>query len=200
MKLYRYIVTHDTGFAPNPFHGYCTLATCKPTIRWKASVGDWVMGLGSKQIGYEYRVVYAMCVAETLTLDEYWQDCRFEQKRPRRSQRYEDTCGDNVYHRHESAGYWTRLPCFHCDDIANDTRTNRVLIANRFVYFGDDAQEIPNEFLGWGDRYFVGFRGHRVHDLRAGRKNSVIKWLESLCHDGGRLGDPAMQAEITGLR
>jgi hypothetical protein len=45
MKLYCYIVTHDTGFSPNPFHGYCTLACCKPTIRRTAKEGDWVVGL-----------------------------------------------------------------------------------------------------------------------------------------------------------
>nr|WP_269667332.1 hypothetical protein [Polaromonas naphthalenivorans] len=26
-------MTHDSGFAPNPFHGTLTLATCKPGIR-----------------------------------------------------------------------------------------------------------------------------------------------------------------------
>ena len=30
MTLYSYIVKHDNGFAPNPFHGFCTLACCKP--------------------------------------------------------------------------------------------------------------------------------------------------------------------------
>ena len=29
MRIYAYVVTHDNGFAPNPFHGFCTLATCK---------------------------------------------------------------------------------------------------------------------------------------------------------------------------
>ncbi|WP_198140678.1 Nmad2 family putative nucleotide modification protein [Polaromonas naphthalenivorans] len=28
-----YLMTHDSGFAPNPFHGTLTLATCKPGIR-----------------------------------------------------------------------------------------------------------------------------------------------------------------------
>lgn len=40
MKLFSYIVTHDAGFAPNPFWGYCTLACCKPAIRRTANVGD----------------------------------------------------------------------------------------------------------------------------------------------------------------
>ena len=32
----------DYGFAPNPYFGYCTLATCKPVIRRCAGVGDWI--------------------------------------------------------------------------------------------------------------------------------------------------------------
>src|SRR5712671_5339411 len=33
MRLYSYVVARDFGFAPNPFFGVCTLATCKPDIR-----------------------------------------------------------------------------------------------------------------------------------------------------------------------
>jgi len=32
-RLYLYTMTYDSGFAPNPFHGICTLACCKPGIR-----------------------------------------------------------------------------------------------------------------------------------------------------------------------
>lgn len=32
-RLYAYIMTYDTGFAPNPFFGICTLACCKPKMR-----------------------------------------------------------------------------------------------------------------------------------------------------------------------
>ena len=31
--VYEYVMTSDSGFAPNPFHGTCTLACCKPRIR-----------------------------------------------------------------------------------------------------------------------------------------------------------------------
>lgn len=45
MKYFFYILKHDSGFAPNPFYGFCTLATCKPEIRKQAEVGDWIVGL-----------------------------------------------------------------------------------------------------------------------------------------------------------
>ena len=31
--LFSYVVATDSGFAPNPFFGLCTLACCKPAIR-----------------------------------------------------------------------------------------------------------------------------------------------------------------------
>ncbi|MGE3595803.1 MAG: hypothetical protein AB7N70_09645 [Dehalococcoidia bacterium] len=39
-----YKMTHDTGFAPNPFWGCLTLATCKPGIRQTRGPGDWIAG------------------------------------------------------------------------------------------------------------------------------------------------------------
>ena len=55
--LYIYVVDRDFGFAPNPFHGYCTLATCKPKIRNGASIGNWIMGIGGGSIK-SFRQVY----------------------------------------------------------------------------------------------------------------------------------------------
>ena len=46
MRLYSYVLDHDYGFAPNPFYDVCTLATCKPSIRERAAIGDYVVGTG----------------------------------------------------------------------------------------------------------------------------------------------------------
>lgn len=80
MKLYQYVMTCDTGLAPNPYHGYCTLALCEPQIRRTAQVGDWIIGLGSVSAGLGRRLAYAMQVSETLSFEEYWDDPRFECK------------------------------------------------------------------------------------------------------------------------
>ena len=84
-RLHSYIVARDFGFAPNPFFGYCTLATCMVYIREGAEVGDWVAGTGSgrKSVQREGYLVFAMRVEEILTFDEYWSDPRFRVKRPR---------------------------------------------------------------------------------------------------------------------
>lgn len=36
-KVICYVIPFDSGFAPNPFHGICTLATCKPKVRLSAA-------------------------------------------------------------------------------------------------------------------------------------------------------------------
>ena len=82
MRLFSYVVARDYGFAPNPFYGYCTLATCKPEIRKVADVGDWDLGTGSKSHGSAPHAVFAMLVTETLTFNGYWSDPRFRSKRP----------------------------------------------------------------------------------------------------------------------
>ena len=76
-RLYSYIVARDFGFAPNPFYGFCTLATCKPQIRKSAEIGDWIIGTGSKSKGRDGHIVYAMRVTEAMSFDEYWTDSRF---------------------------------------------------------------------------------------------------------------------------
>ena len=78
MRLYSYVVARDFGFAPNPFGGTCTLATCKPDIRQRAVVGDWVVGLTSAADRGVLGLVYVMRVDEVLTYDTYWRDARFQ--------------------------------------------------------------------------------------------------------------------------
>ena len=82
MRLYSYIVARDYGFAPNPFYGTCSLATCKPLIRRKANIDDWVVGTGAADNGLTGHLVYAMKVTETMTFDDYFADPRFHEKNP----------------------------------------------------------------------------------------------------------------------
>lgn len=100
--LHTYVLRHDSGFAPNPSHGYCTLATCKPNIRSSAEVGDWVVGTGSlSKNDREERLLYAMRVDEVLTYDEYFSDERFEFKKPLSGKKYDEN-GDNIYYTSKS--------------------------------------------------------------------------------------------------
>ena len=77
-----YVVARDFGFAPNPFHGYCTLATCKPRIRKKARVNDWVIGMGGSRLKATGKCIFAMRVTEIITFDECWVNPIFLDKKP----------------------------------------------------------------------------------------------------------------------
>ena len=81
-KLYSYVVDRDYGFAPNPFHGSCTLATCKPVIRRVGQVGDWIVGTGSSYRKRTGHIVFAMLVNETMAFDEFWSDPQVSREAP----------------------------------------------------------------------------------------------------------------------
>jgi hypothetical protein len=92
--VFSYVVVSDSGFAPNPFHGVCTLACCKPVIRRHAQVGDLIVGLSTRC----ERVVYAMKVSKVVGFDEYWRDAQGLAKRPdRSSSAARERRGDNIY-------------------------------------------------------------------------------------------------------
>ncbi len=163
MKLYSHIVTHDTGFSPNPFWGYCTLADCKPAIRRTASVGDWIVGLSPKAHGNQ--LIYAMRVNEVLPYEQYYRDKRFSPKIPDYSNgKVVHQCGDNIY-KPLSNGDFRQLQSRHSNGTkenpgtkAHDLRGKNVLVAKTFYYFGVKALRLPKT----------------LDDLKAGRayKNS----------------------------
>ncbi|MBD5457219.1 MAG: hypothetical protein HDR27_01440 [Lachnospiraceae bacterium] len=184
MKLYSYVIPRDYGFAPNPFHGYCTLATCKPVIRRTAQIGDWIAAFDAKNQSISERLVCLMKVSETLTFDEYWIDKRFSSKRPVFDKSMTHKYGDNIYH-HED-GAWVQEMSHHSlndqinvKNLTTDTRTDRVLIAKEFYYFGEEAILLPTEYqplIGHG-------RNHRVSNDSALIK-SLIRYIRNQYSSG----------------
>lgn len=152
-RIHSYVVRYDSGFAPNPFYGYCTLATCKPPIRKGAAIGDWVVGSGSNARGVRRggHLVYAMRVTESMTFDTYSEDPRFELKKPYRRGSRKQSSGDNIYHRESPYSSWKQRDSFHSHadgsvnsaHVTRDTGVNRVLISDEFVYFGGQGPEFP---------------------------------------------------------
>jgi len=186
VKLHSYIVRYDSGFAPNPFFGYCTLATCKPDIRQRAHIGDWIVGTGSanKEIKRGGRLVYAMCVIGDRSFQQYWNDERFQEKKPALTRSRMHACGDNIYR--NRGGGWQQLNSFHTNadgtpnerHIARDTGTNRVLYSNNFVYFGGEGPKIPNEFRNGKDICVAG-RGRKVFDDEK-FVTAFVEWVRNL--------------------
>ena len=181
MRLYSYIMTYDTGFAPNPFHGYCTLATCKPTIRKTAQVGDWIIGTGSKKMntcpgkidrsGY---LVYAMRVTEGMTFAEYWIDPRFWNKRPVKDGGKMWECGDSIYFKGPCTNELEQVEwCYHCPaDKGRDINPDRVLISGDFVYWGGEGPPTPPKFAGLVSTT----QGHKCR-FPEGDVRKFVEWL-----------------------
>ncbi len=155
MRLRSYIIDHDLGFAPNPFHGVCTLATCKPKIRKYTRLGDYIIGTGSKQRGLNGRLVYILRVGEITTFNEYWADPRFLRKKATMNGSVSQRYGDNIYHRLSASDPWIQEDSFHSqeggiaspENLKRDTTTtDRVLIGDWFIYWGESAPTIPDDF------------------------------------------------------
>lgn len=150
MRLFAYKQTADSGFAPNPFHGACTLATCKPRIRRHKQVGDWIAGftstgLNGDAVGQE-RLIYLMQVAEKLPLEDYHADQRFAAKIPTNgSDQCVETVGDNIYGLRDGAYFQVPNRHHSAEHIARDTSGKFVLIGKTFVYFGSEPLVIPIE-------------------------------------------------------
>lgn len=186
MRLFSYVVARDYGFAPNPFGGICTLATCKPDIRQRASVGDWVAGIASRGDRTTPSLVYVMRVDEALTFDDYWNDVRFQGKKPSRTGSVKQLFGDNIYHR-DSSGAWQQCDSHHSlasgaanpRNIENDTKSLGVLISRHFAYWGSSAPAVPQQFLDFDGQSILVNRGYKVN-FPVNLVGAFVAWFESL--------------------
>jgi hypothetical protein len=187
MRLFSYVVARDYGFAPNPFHGFCTLATCKPEIRRHAAIGDWIAGVASKSDREMPGLIYVMRVDHEVTFNEYWDCPRYQVKKPSHCGSLKQVFGDNIYHRSVPNGQWTQADSHHSlengapnpRNINNDTQTDRVLIGHRFVYWGSDALDIPNQFLDFDGKSLCVGRGYKSN-FPLDFVEAFINWFESL--------------------
>jgi hypothetical protein len=191
MKMYIYKMKYADGFAPNPFHGYCTLATCKPDIRRVAHVGDLIVGLGGKLLNANHRIIYYMYVDEALSFCDYWADERFAKKRPNRQGSDLVTHGDNIYHQ-DPEGKWMQEISAHRINskridrkhLKRDTKTDRVLIGQRFAFWGSSAPVVPEHILrGDGKLGLPETQGYRCNYAPEFLK-AVEKWLSGLGQSG----------------
>jgi len=202
-RLFSYVVRYDVGFAPNPFHGWCSLATCKPGIREGARLGDWIVGTGSKEARRDGHLVYAMQVEEILTFQQYWEDPRFTPKRPSMHGSVKKAVGDNIYH-HDAQGNWTQEDSRHTredmsvnpDHLAKDTNTDAVLLSQHFSYYGGAGPAVPTPLLdGFG----------LVHSGQGYRKKfstaqvvTTVQWLNTL--NNGYQSEPANMRSLISKR
>lgn len=191
MRLATYVVARDYGFAPNPFFGVCSLGTCKPNLRATAQVGDWVVGMRSKDHGADARMVFAMRVDRTVSFDQYWAD--FPSKRPYLSGSKKQRYGDNIYH-HAASGGWIQEDSHHSfvggglnmENLERDTKTDKVLLSHTYYYFGAACPLLPLNFseLDWphpGHKWFdqgmaEAFAAYLAANFQPGVHGMPIDW------------------------
>ncbi|MHA4810206.1 Nmad2 family putative nucleotide modification protein [Flavitalea flava] len=150
---YSYKIVRDYGFAPNPFHGICTLATCKPHVRLKANIGDWIIGSGAKTTKLEGRVIYIMLISDKVSFEEYSQNKKYFPKKPITPGGLKRIHGDNIYFKGEN-NIWNQLPSQHSNPdfsanikhMKNDLSGKYVLISDYFFYFGNNHFLPPHEY------------------------------------------------------
>lgn len=187
-----YVVDRDFGFAPNPFHGICTLATCKPRIRRVAKEFDWIIGMGGGRLKATGRCIFAMKVSRSISFNEYWTNPSYRDKRPVRNGSLKMIVGDNIYY--QSHGEWQQLDSHHSypdgspniHNVVNDTQANAVLVSDYFFYFGSAAVEIPKPILQ--SLGYVNRRSHRTFDSALAQP--LISFIEANCVPNRLLGDP----------
>ncbi|MHA1211285.1 MAG: hypothetical protein ACTSSH_02380 [Candidatus Heimdallarchaeota archaeon] len=160
MKVYSYVIREDSGFAPNPFWDYCTLASTQALVRQIAKPGDWIVGLKENSQELEdHHLVFAMLITEKMSYEKYWYDPRFQVKQPDFSVEEEIfRLGDNFYEPHgfDFVQHYSK----HSRDFFDteedwikqkhrDLQGKYVLISDKehFHYFGAEPAKIPSKEL-----------------------------------------------------
>ncbi|HEY9140261.1 MAG TPA: hypothetical protein VIN93_05180 [Bryobacteraceae bacterium] len=172
VKIFSYVVDHDTGREPNPYFGICTLCRCKfnkkaedtPGCRGRRNIvelaqeEDWVIGTGGagKRSAGNGKLIYAMRVDEKLTRRKYVTDSRFKERKPERPR----------------------------NDFEKDRQFT--LVSRYFYYFGADAIRIPERFRHF-EKTGPGFRY-----VKSAEFGPFLEWLKK--RKPGEHGEPCCKA------
>ena len=198
--LFSYVVVADTGFAPNPFFGLCTLACCKPQLR--KGVGNrvlaatdcddvrqlemlpsdavrdlnlWIVGLAGAQLRDHVRrgVVFAMQVTGVTDFESYHRD--WPMKRPVRTGGVTDADprwhGDAIYTGNDPGSAIQICPSAHSDGQKENFGNKVHDLGGRYVLLSD-------HFVYFGvDAPWVPIE-QRLHH---GRGHSITQDSQTLC-------------------
>ena len=195
---------HDYGFAPNPFWGVMTLATCKGSIRSSSNleIGDLVIATGGRVLNkYIGHLIFAMKVEKIITFDEYWNNPDFQCKKTVFNGSVMQMYGDNVYHTNPQTKEVIQERCAHTVEGKNpkdtgqyrrDIRGKNVLISRNFYYFGANAPELPDEFKHMASTV----RNMECNHVDEETVKKFADWLQSN-YKVGIHGDPINWKEFT---
>jgi len=193
--LFSYCIPYNDGAAPNPFWGQCTLVICKPRIRRKAAVGDWVVGTGATgSSGGVNSVVYAMRVSRKMTMREYDGFTRKElpDKIPDwKNKDHRRRLGDSIYDFSQDPPRQREGVHLH-ENMATDLSGSNALLSDHFYYFGDNPIDLPEALT----HIVKHGQGHRSR-LNDGYVGPFIEWIHNLGNKPSSLhGNPQLNLFI----
>ncbi len=198
MTLYSYCIPYDSGAAPNPYWGTCTLVICKPGIRRLAKTGDWVVGLGSaaSPIGdISGQVVFAMRVSAIMPMEEYDRFCKrnLRGKIPNwRSRVFEKKVGDCIYDFSSGERPAIRLGVHDERNRRRDLSGENALLSDHFYYFGDHPRPLPQHL-----RPIIQQTQGYKSSANAPYVEPFIVWIEGLALKPNKpYGDPQLKPRI----
>jgi len=204
MKYCFYRMSVDSGFAPNPYYGYCTLAACTPNhMRANLEPGDVIVGVESDGLIRRRRqllgpdtsearcLIYYLPIVEVLDLDSYFRDPRFARKKPEPDSRsVARRTGDNVYFQdgHRGLRSVPGNPHDNPEQRLQDIRGDRVYISakDEFSYFGGAEVPLPQAF----ERYLPKGHGIRYHRQRLPALDRYVREAKERMGKAGRIGQP----------
>jgi hypothetical protein len=169
-RIFSYVIPEVTGLAPHigpddldPARMIATLAVCKNQVRKAAKPGDWVMAVSAAKSGHPRgTLVYALQVGEKIPFSQYFNDPRFQSRKPDVHPR-----GDNFYRPdekgHLSLAFDNAAHAGQPRLIEKDLSAPFALAGRRFWYFGSNPVPLP-ENLAATDLALPDLRrrGHRV--------------------------------------
>lgn len=201
MTLYTYCLRYDDGAAPNPYWNVCSLAICKPAIRRTANVGDWIVGLGSRNTDcgdLSDSVIYAMRVSTVLPMRDYDRYCR--ESLPQKIPLWDSTdfrrrVGDCIYDYSRRGKPSIRKSVHDEGNRKTDLGGKNVLLSDYFYYFGRDAAQLPDHLLGIRHRT----QGHKSR-ANDSYENAFVQWIDTLGRPRNLVvGEPQLKELILNL-
>lgn len=181
MRIYRYILTSDTGMAPAIDNEVVSLATCKPVIRRCARPGDWVIGFLASPAP-SGMVAWAGCVTRSISIGDY--------------QREFHDRSDAVYAQRQDGSFRRLRRHYHREpgQMEKDVSGPALLFDRATTwYFGDRPQMLPDSLSHLAARG----QGHRVNGVESSDPAKLLAWLQSLSRPGIH-GQPPDRADGTG--
>lgn len=169
-RIYRYVLAHDGGMAPNPRGELLTLATCKPEIRKHAREGDWVVANfpspRNELVAWAGKIKHGIPVGHYAAEYPERDDALYEMGTHGEPQRIAGK--HDWYHRGSNE--------------QRKDRNGNVLVFDRgnSWYFGIQGRQYPADL----EHLIARGQGHRVNNRKPGDLERLEAWLRTFGSPG----------------